>query len=193
MTATDTAELEKKRSRLRNWILDVEPEAATQGINHVAVFAKDLEVTAAFYSEVMGMPVVGVTPNRDAPGSTHMNVAIGNGMTFSFFDFPYVPRLRRRAPEGARGSGRDNAHCPAYRAQAFGRDQGSPAKTPCEVSRDWWRSLLQRPQRTGHRADASRVIRGAFVSAFEHAMALQNPGQLGHAVVDGLGRRMAET
>ena len=103
MTATDTAELEKKRSRLRNWILDVEPEAATQGINHVAVFAKDLEVTAAFYSEVMGMPVVGVTPNRGTPGSTHMNVAMGNGMTFSFFDFPYVPRLRRRAPEGVGG------------------------------------------------------------------------------------------
>ena len=65
--------------------------------------AKDLEATAAFYSEVMGMPVAGVTPNRDVPGSTHMNVAIGNGMTFSFFDFPHVPGLRRRAPEGVDG------------------------------------------------------------------------------------------
>jgi len=29
-----------------------------------------------------------------------MNVAIGNGMRLSFFDFPHVPRLQRRAPEG---------------------------------------------------------------------------------------------
>jgi hypothetical protein len=29
-----------------------------------------------------------------------MNVAIGNGMRLSFFDFPHVPRLQRKAPEG---------------------------------------------------------------------------------------------
>ena len=81
-------------------MLDVEPEAATQGINHVAMFAKDLEATAAFYSEVMGMPVVGVIPNRDVPGSTHMNVAISNGMTFSFFDFPHVPGSVVGRPRG---------------------------------------------------------------------------------------------
>jgi hypothetical protein len=28
---------------------------------------------------------------------------LGNGMQLSFFDFPHVPRLRRRAPEGVGG------------------------------------------------------------------------------------------
>jgi glyoxylase I family protein len=72
-------------------------------VDHIAVFAKDLEATAAFYTEIMGMPVVNVTANRDVPESTHMNVAVGNGMQLSFFDFPHVPRLQRRVPEGAGG------------------------------------------------------------------------------------------
>ena len=49
------------------------------------------------------MPVVRVTSNRDAAESTHMNVAMGNGMTFAFFDFPHVSRLQRKAPEGVGG------------------------------------------------------------------------------------------
>ena len=65
-------------------------------MNHLAVFARDLEATAAFYNDVLGMPVVSVTGNRDVPESTHMNIA----MTFAFFDFPHVPRLQRKAPEG---------------------------------------------------------------------------------------------
>lgn len=46
------------------------------------------------------MPVVSVAPNRDSDESTRMNVAIGNGMRLSFFDFPHVPRLQKKAPEG---------------------------------------------------------------------------------------------
>jgi catechol 2,3-dioxygenase-like lactoylglutathione lyase family enzyme len=72
-------------------------------VDHIAVFARDLEATAAFYTNVLGMPVVNVTANRDVPESTHMNVAIGNGMQLSFFDFPHVSRLQRRAPEGVGG------------------------------------------------------------------------------------------
>ena len=53
-----------------------------------------------FYGEIMDMPVVSVAPNRDVEESTHMNVAIGNGMRLSFFDFPHVPRLRKKSPEG---------------------------------------------------------------------------------------------
>jgi glyoxylase I family protein len=72
-------------------------------MNHLAVYAKDLEATAAFYNDLLGMPVVSVTDNRDVPESTHMNVAMGNGMTFAFFDFPHVSRLQRKAPEGVGG------------------------------------------------------------------------------------------
>ena len=100
MTTPTATELEDKRARLKKWISGGEPDAATQGLNHLAIFAKDLEATAAFYNDVLGMPVVSVTGNRDVPESTHMNIAMGNGMTFAFFDFPHVPRLQRKAPEG---------------------------------------------------------------------------------------------
>jgi catechol 2,3-dioxygenase-like lactoylglutathione lyase family enzyme len=103
MATPTTKELEEKRSRLRHWISPGGAEAATEGVNHLAVFAKDLEITAEFYSQVMGMPVVQVTSNRDVPESAHMNVAMGGGMTFAFFDFPHVPRLQRKAPEGVGG------------------------------------------------------------------------------------------
>ena len=72
-------------------------------MNHVAIFVKDQEATAEFYSNILGMPVVRVTANRDSADSTHMNVDMGNGMTFAFFDFPHVSRLQRKAPEGVGG------------------------------------------------------------------------------------------
>jgi catechol 2,3-dioxygenase-like lactoylglutathione lyase family enzyme len=93
-------DIEEKRNRLRAMIPADLPEALTGGVDHVAVYAKDLEKTARFYSEIMGMPVIRITANRDAEDSTHMNVAIGNGMSLAFFDFPHVARLQRRAPEG---------------------------------------------------------------------------------------------
>ena len=67
------------------------------------MFALDLEATADFYENVIGMPVIRVTANRDEPRSTHMNVDIGNGVSFAFFDFPHVERLQVPAPEGAGG------------------------------------------------------------------------------------------
>ena len=103
MTTPTATDLEAKRDRLKRWIPEGQSEASTQGMNHVAIFAKDLEATAAFYTEVLGMPVVRITANRDAEDSTHMNVDMGNGMTFAFFDFPHVSRLQRKAPEGVGG------------------------------------------------------------------------------------------
>ena len=99
MTTSEGA-TEAMRDRLRSLIPAGEKDGPTQGVNHIAVFAKDLEATAKFYSDIMDMPVIGVSANRDAAESTHMNVAIGNGMSLAFFDFPHVPRLQRRAPGG---------------------------------------------------------------------------------------------
>jgi len=97
---TSNSPTDAMRERLRKLITEVGKDGPTQGVNHIAVFAKDLETTAKFYEEIMDMPVVSVAPNRDVEESTHMNVAIGNGMRLSFFDFPHVPRLRKKAPEG---------------------------------------------------------------------------------------------
>ncbi len=103
MSTDTTAELAQKRARLRNQIRGGAQQSPTRGIDHLAVFAKDLEATAEFYSQVMGMAVVNVTANRDVPESTHMNVDLGNGTMLSFFDFPHVRRLQRRSPEGVGG------------------------------------------------------------------------------------------
>ena len=103
MTIPADIDIEAKRASLSRWISQGESKASTQGMNHVAIFAKDLEATAEFYSNILGMPVVRVTANRDASESTHMNVDMGNGMTFAFFDFPLVSRLQRKAPEGVGG------------------------------------------------------------------------------------------
>ena len=97
---TSESKTEAMRERLRTLIPQGGKDGPTQGVNHIAVFAKDLEATAKFYSEIMDMPVVSVAPNRDVDESTHMNVAIGNRMRLSFFDFPHVPRLQKKAPEG---------------------------------------------------------------------------------------------
>ena len=99
-TMTTSQDIEEKRTRLRAMIPADLPQAPTGGVDHIAVYAKDLEKTARFYSEIMGMPVIRITANRDVEDSTHMNVAIGNGMSLAFFDFPHVARLQRRAPEG---------------------------------------------------------------------------------------------
>ena len=88
------------RERLRRLIPEGGKDGQTLGVNHIAVFAKDLEATAKFYEEIMDMPVVSVAPNRDVEESAHMDVAIGNGMRLSLFDFPHVPRLQKKAPEG---------------------------------------------------------------------------------------------
>ena len=127
MTAS-AQDIEAKRERLRAMIpAGGTSEAPTGGVDHIAVFAKDLEQTARFYSEVMGMPVTRVTPNRDVAESTHMNVAIGNGMTLAFFDFPDVPRLQRRAPEGVGNV--------MHIAMPIPRDSFEEVKTRLDVNR----------------------------------------------------------
>ena len=93
-------EMMEKRARLSRWIPENKKQSVTQGVNHVAVYCKDLDETARFHTEVMGMPVINVMDNRDVPESTHMNVDIGNGMALSFFDFPHIPRLNEFATEG---------------------------------------------------------------------------------------------
>ena len=103
MATESKKELEQRRESLRRWIPSTGRRSSTKGVNHVAIYSKDLEATAAFYSEVMGMPLVDVTANRDSKDSTHMNVDVGGGIRLSFFDFPHVPRLHRRAPEGVGG------------------------------------------------------------------------------------------
>ncbi len=100
MNESERQVMEEKREHIRRWIPKDAKTSVTQGVNHVAVYCKDLDETARFYTEVIGMPVINVIDNRDVPESTHMNVDIGNGMALSFFDFPHIPHLNEFATEG---------------------------------------------------------------------------------------------
>ena len=62
---TSNNKTEAMRKRLRSLILAGGKDGPTQGVNHIAVFAKDLEATAKFYDEIMDMPVIRISANRD--------------------------------------------------------------------------------------------------------------------------------
>ena len=103
MTSSTSKSLEERQESLRRWIPENGKTDSSKGVNHIAVFSKDLEATAAMFTEGLGMPWVQVTSNRDVEESTHRNVSIGGGVRLSFFDFPHVPRLQNPAPEGVGG------------------------------------------------------------------------------------------
>ena len=63
-------------------------EPSTRGVHHLALVCSDLERTIAFYTEVLGMPLVKIVPNRDEPTSTHIFFDMGGGNLLAFFDFP---------------------------------------------------------------------------------------------------------
>ena len=100
MNEADKKAMEEKREHIRRFIPREPTQSVTQGANHIAVYCKDQDATARFYTEVMGMPLINVMGNRDVPESTHMNVDSGGGMALSFFDFPHIPRLTEFATEG---------------------------------------------------------------------------------------------
>jgi catechol 2,3-dioxygenase-like lactoylglutathione lyase family enzyme len=60
----------------------------TRGVHHLALVCSDLERTIEFYTEVLGMPLVKIVPNRDEPTSTHIFFDMGGSNLLAFFDFP---------------------------------------------------------------------------------------------------------
>ena len=151
---------EAKRERLRAMIPQGAADAATGGVDHIAVFAKDLEQTARFYSNIMGMPVTRVTANRAVAESTHMNVAIGNGMTLAFFDFPDVPRLQRRAAPRRGGRRQRDAHRHAHLSGPFRGGQDPAERQPGQISGSGPLPLFEGPQRARYRVDAALAPSG---------------------------------
>ena len=75
MTRQMSEEMRQKRERLSRWIPTETQDSVTKGVSHVAVYCKDLDETARFYTEIMGMPLINVIDNRDVPESTHIDDA----------------------------------------------------------------------------------------------------------------------
>jgi glyoxylase I family protein len=60
----------------------------TGGVDHLALICSDVERTIEFYTEVLGMTLNRIVPNRDEPSSTHIFLDMGGGNFLAFFDFP---------------------------------------------------------------------------------------------------------
>jgi glyoxylase I family protein len=60
----------------------------TGGVDHLALICSDLDATIEFYTQVIGMRLAKVVPNRDEPSSTHIFLDMGGGNMLAFFDFP---------------------------------------------------------------------------------------------------------
>lgn len=60
----------------------------TGGVDHLALVCSDMDRTIAFYTEVVGMTLNKVIPNRDEPSSTHIFLDMGGTNYLAFFDFP---------------------------------------------------------------------------------------------------------
>ena len=60
----------------------------TGGVEHLALICSDMPTTIEFSTEVAGMTLNKVIPNRDEPSSTHIFLDMGGGNFLAFFDFP---------------------------------------------------------------------------------------------------------
>ena len=52
------------------------------------LISSDLDVTIEFYTQMLGMRLTRIAPNRDDPTSTHIFFDMGGGNQLAFFDFP---------------------------------------------------------------------------------------------------------
>ncbi|MGI5126861.1 VOC family protein [Pseudonocardia sp. CA-107938] len=64
------------------------PATTVGGVHHLALVARDVEETIAFYQDLLGFPLVELVENRDYRGSSHFFFDIGNRNLLGFFDFP---------------------------------------------------------------------------------------------------------
>ncbi|MBW0089079.1 VOC family protein [Pseudonocardia sp. KRD-184] len=75
------------------------------GLNHLALVTDDMDKTVRFYRDVLGMPLVGTTGNRDENyPHRHYFLSIGRGASIAFFEWKDV-ELPDRKDSGVPASG----------------------------------------------------------------------------------------
>ena len=93
MTQSDAIDYEAKRARLIAKYRPTNQPAGsipvgTGGVDHLALICSDVEQTIEFYTEVVGMTINKIVPNRDDLSSTHIFLDMGGKNFLAFFDFP---------------------------------------------------------------------------------------------------------
>ncbi|MGX6513333.1 VOC family protein [Rhodococcus pyridinivorans] len=80
-------------------------EVSYAGLNHLALVTNDMENTIRFYRDVLGMPLVGTTGNKDAGYPyRHYFLSINRGASIAFFEWPEA-ELPARKDSGIPASG----------------------------------------------------------------------------------------
>jgi catechol 2,3-dioxygenase-like lactoylglutathione lyase family enzyme len=75
------------------------------GLNHLALVTNDMDKTVRFYRDVLGMPLVGTTGNRDENyPHRHYFLSIGSGASIAFFEWKDI-ELPGRKDSGIPASG----------------------------------------------------------------------------------------
>lgn len=64
--------------------------ASMLAIHHVAVIASDYERSKAFYTQILGLPIIRET-YREARGSYKLDLALEGGQQLELFSFPSPP------------------------------------------------------------------------------------------------------
>ena len=82
------ARREELKARYLSATEAVSPPTYTGGVDHLALICSDLDATIGFYTQVLGMRLTRIVPNRDEPTSTHIFLDMGGGNQLAFFDFP---------------------------------------------------------------------------------------------------------
>ncbi len=72
----------------------------TQGVHHITLVGSNREETIAFYSGVLGMPLVFEQPNLDVPDENHLYFDAGDGRLITFFVRPTRQNDPTPNPEG---------------------------------------------------------------------------------------------
>ncbi len=90
---THAIDYDAKRARLAETYKPTNKPAGanpvgTGGVDHLALICSDVGRTIEFYTEVVGMTLNKIVPNRDEPSSTHIFLDMGGGNFLAFFDFP---------------------------------------------------------------------------------------------------------
>jgi glyoxylase I family protein len=90
-TESELVALAARRTELRDKYLKLLPDrpaSTARGIHHAALICSDVEQTIRFYQDLLGLPLVELTENRDYKGSSHFFFDVGNQTLLGFFDFP---------------------------------------------------------------------------------------------------------
>lgn len=71
-----------------------------QGVHHITFIGSNRDDTIAFYSGVLGMPLIMEQPNLDVPEETHLYFDAGDGRLLTFFVRPSRATASVPNPEG---------------------------------------------------------------------------------------------